>query len=571
MNATKLTPQWWHNAVVYQIYPRSFNDANGDGIGDIPGIIQKLDYIQELGASVIWLSPVYQSPMQDNGYDISDYCAIAPVFGTMADMDQLIAEAALHGIKIVMDLVVNHTSDQHPWFIESKSSIDNPKRDWYIWKDPKADGSEPNNWESFFEPKAWTLEPQSKQYYLHLFSKQQPDLNWANPEVREAIYEMMHFWLKKGVAGFRMDVINMIGKPSDFPDATIFDQGVAGWEHWANNMLCHQYLREMHDKVLSHYDVLTVGETPFTTPLDGRFYSHPDRHEMSMIFQFEHVSIDREEHNAIRKPFDLVEYKAIMSKWQEQMHNVGWNSLYWSNHDQPRTVSRYGNDSTAYREISAKMLGTLLHMMSGTPYVYQGEEIATTNKHFASIDEFNDLMAKFHYQKMRERGQTNQQALDFLNFFSRDHARVPMQWNTQANAGFTTGSPWLAINNNYEEVNAEAAVADPHSVFHHYQALIALRRSSEFSEVIVYGNHQLLDPEDANVYAYLRFSEDKTLLVVANFSEQTQQRSYRYAIEKCVVNNYPDLDLSESTDNGQAHSELTLQPYQACIFSVNAG
>jgi oligo-1,6-glucosidase len=562
MNSEKFAPHWWHNAVVYQIYPRSFNDSNGDGIGDIPGIIEKLDYIKKLGTSVIWLSPVYKSPMDDNGYDISDYREIAPEFGTMADMERLIAEAGQRGIKIVMDLVVNHTSDEHPWFIESKSSKDNPKRDWYIWKDPKEDGSEPNNWESFFTPKAWELDENTGQYYLHLFSTKQPDLNWANPEVREAVYDMMHFWLKKGLGGFRMDVINMIGKPSDFPDATIFDSGVAGWEHWSNNLLCHQYLREMHEKVLSHYDVLTVGETPFTTTLDGRYYSNPARNEVSMIFHFEHMSIDREEHNAVRKPFDLLEFKAIMSKWQDDLYQKGWNSLYWNNHDQPRAVSRYGDDGE-YRVISAKMLGTALHMMSGTPYVYQGEELGMTNKHFSDISEFNDLMAKFHYQKMMERGMSPQKAIEFLNYFSRDHARVPVQWSDQANAGFTSGTPWLALNENYTQINAEQAINDPDSVFHHYRRLIELRQSEEYGNVIVYGKHQLLDPEDADVYAYLRSYHDKTLLIVANFSKESQIRNYDFALKKVVLNNY--------TDSINDLSGLSLRPYQAVIFEVETG
>jgi len=557
----QLEKRWWHDAVVYQIYPRSFNDSNGDGVGDIPGIIEKLDHIQQLGANVIWLSPVYQSPMNDNGYDISDYCAIAPEFGTMADMDKLISEADKRGIKIVMDLVANHTSDQHPWFIESKSSKDNPKRDWYIWKDAKADGSEPNNWESFFTPKAWTKDDATGQYYCHLFAKEQPDLNWANPEVREAIYDMMHFWLKKGLGGFRMDVINMIGKPSDFPDATIFDSGVAGWEHWSNNLLVHQYLREMHEKVLCHYDVLTVGETPFTTTLDGQYYSNPARNEISMIFQFEHVSIDREEHNAVKKPFDLIEFKSIMSKWQDDLHNKGWNSLYWSNHDQPRPVSRYGDDKGENRILSAKMLGTVLHMMSGTPYIYQGEELGMTNKHFSSIDEFDDLMAHFHYKKMLERGVSQQEALAFLNFFSRDHARVPVQWDSSDNAGFTTGTPWLAVNENYPEINAEQAKADDNSVFHHYRKLIALRKSDEYGDTIVYGKHQLLDSEDSKVYAYLRRSGEKTLLVVANFTADHQQRSYGFDLNKTVINNYPQAVSSLN--------KLDLQPYQACIFDVS--
>ncbi|WP_375748642.1 alpha-glucosidase [Vibrio sp. HN007] len=560
MSNEQLERRWWHNAVVYQIYPRSFNDSNGDGIGDIPGIIEKLDHIKGLGANVIWLSPVYQSPMDDNGYDISDYYEIAPEFGTMDDMDELIKQANARGIKIVMDLVVNHTSDEHPWFKESKKGKDNPKRDWYIWKDPKEDGGEPNNWESFFKPKAWTLDEESGQYYLHLFSNKQPDLNWANPEVREAVYEMMHFWLKKGLGGFRMDVINMIGKPSDYPDASIFDEGVAGWEHWANNMLCHQYLREMNEKVLSHYDVLTVGETPFTNTMDGRFYSDPGRKEISMIFQFEHVSIDREEHNAVRKPFDLVQYKSIMAKWQNDLYQKGWNSVYWSNHDQPRTVSRYGNDSEQYRVISAKMLGTVLHMMSGTPYIYQGEELGMTNKHFNKIEEFNDLMAKFHYQKMMDRGIEPAEAIDFLNYFSRDHARVPVHWDDSDNAGFTTGTPWLPVNPNYTSINAEQAVADKDSIYHHYKKLIELRQGDEYGDVVVYGKHQLLDPQDADVYAYLRFYDGKTLLIAANFSGQDQSRTYDHQLKKVVLNNYSD-EISDVR-------ELTLKPYQACIFEI---
>lgn len=560
MSTEQLEQRWWHDAVVYQIYPRSFNDSNGDGIGDIPGIIEKLDYIQGLGVNVIWLSPVYKSPMDDNGYDISGYQEIAPEFGTMADMERLLKEADQRGIKIVMDLVVNHTSDEHPWFIESKSSKDNPKRDWYIWKDPKEDGSEPNNWESFFKPKAWTLDETTGQYYLHLFSNKQPDLNWANPEVREAVYDMMHFWLKKGLGGFRMDVINMIGKPSDYPDATIFDSGVAGWEHWSNNLLVHQYLREMHDKVLKHYDVLTVGETPFTTTLDGRYYSHPDRNEISMIFQFEHVSIDREEHNAVKKDFDLVQYKEIMSRWQDALYQKGWNSLYWSNHDQPRTVTRYGSDCAEYRVISAKMLGTVLHMMSGTPYIYQGEEIGMTNKHFNDIGEFNDLMAKFHYQKMMERGVSDEDAIAFLNDFSRDHARVPVQWDDTKHAGFTTGTPWLPVNDNYVDINAQQAVNDETSIYHHYRQLIALRKSEEYGGVIVYGNHTLLDPEDSDVYAYIRTFGDKSLLTIANFTNLTLERTYEYGVKATVINNY-------SNTLSSLHN-MMLKPYQALVIEI---
>ncbi|MGF1748611.1 alpha-glucosidase [Vibrio cionasavignyae] len=558
-----MEPRWWHDAVVYQIYPRSFNDSNGDGIGDIPGIIEKLDYIQSLGSNVIWLSPVYQSPMEDNGYDISSYREIAEEFGTMADMEKLLFEANKRQIKIVMDLVVNHTSDQHPWFQESKSSKDNPKRDWYIWKDPKSDGTPPNNWESFFEPQAWTLDEATGQYYLHLFSHQQPDLNWANPDVRHAIYDMMHFWLKKGLGGFRMDVINMIGKPSDFPDATIFDAGVAGWEHWSNNLLAHQYLREMHDQVLQHYDVLTVGETPFTTTLDGRYYSHPDRNEISMIFQFEHVSIDREEHNAVKKPFDLVQYKEIMSRWQQDLYQKGWNSVYWSNHDQPRAVSRYGSDCPQYRVISAKMLATVLHCMSGTPYIYQGEELGMTNKHFESIEEFNDLMARFHYEKMMSKGLSPEEGLAFLNDFSRDHARVPMHWDSSENAGFTHGQPWLPLNSNYTEINAQQAVDDNTSIYHHYRQLIELRKASPYRDVIVYGRYDLIDPEDEHVYTYLRSNDQRSLLVINNFTDQVQTRHYSFDIKKVVLNNY-----SADEFNWASLNAVTLKPYQAVIIEV---
>jgi oligo-1,6-glucosidase len=357
-----------------------------------------------------------------------------------------------------------------------------------------------------------------------------------------------------------MDVINMIGKPSDYPDATIFDAGVAGWEHWSNNLLVHQYLREMHDKVLKHYDVLTVGETPFTTTLDGRYYSHPDRNEISMIFQFEHVSIDREEHNAVKKDFDLVQYKEIMSRWQEDLYQKGWNSVYWSNHDQPRTVSRYGSDSPEYRIISAKMLGTVLHMMSGTPYIYQGEEIGMTNKHFNNIEEFNDLMAKFHYQKMIERGVSNDDAIEFLNYFSRDHARVPVQWDTKAHAGFTTGTPWLPVNENYVEINAEQAVNDEDSIYHHYRQLIQLRQGEEYGDVVVYGNHTLLDPQDSEVYAYIRSSGEKSLLIIANFTDSTLERTYQYGVKQVILNNYDDAPSS-------LH-ELVLKPYQAMIIDI---
>ncbi len=552
--------KWWHNAVVYQIYPRSFNDSNGDGIGDIPGIIEKLDYIAGLGVNVIWLSPIYKSPMDDNGYDISDYMDIAPEFGTMADVEDLIEKAADRGIKIVMDLVVNHTSDEHPWFIESKSSKDNPKRDWYIWKDPKPDGSVPNNWGSHFTRSAWEFDEKTGQYYLHLYSKKQPDLNWANPEVRKAVFDMMHFWLKKGIGGFRMDVINMIGKSSDYPDGALLDEGVAGFDQWANNSLTHQYLREMNAEVLSKYDILTVGETPYVTPFEGRLYSHPGRHELGMIFQFEHMGVDKENELGIRKPIDLAELKRIMGRWQDGLNGRGWNSNYWSNHDQPRAVSRFGDDG-AFREESAKMLGTTLHMMFGTPYIYQGEELGLTNTYYETIDDYNDLFDHYKYDLMTtDFGISNEKAMATIRYFSRDNARVPMRWSSEENGGFTTGTPWLKINPNYKEINAEKELANKDSVFYHYRKLVALRRDSEYSDVIAYGRHALVLPDDKAVYAYTRMLDGKELLVVSNFTGEEQKRSLEGKAVKVVLSNYDD--------SSTMLQDLTLRPYESVVYEI---
>lgn len=556
----KMKKKWWHSAVVYQIYPRSFNDSNGDGIGDLRGIIEKLDYIEALGVNVIWLSPVYQSPMDDNGYDISDYMQIAPEFGTMADMDELIERANAKGIKILMDLVVNHTSDEHPWFIESKSSRDNPKRDWYIWKDAKAGGQVPNNWASHFSRSAWTLDEGTNQYYLHLFSKKQPDLNWANPDVRKAIYEMMHFWLKKGIGGFRMDVINMIGKSPDFPDGAFPNEGITGSDDWANHSLSHLYLREMYREVLSKYDVLTVGETPYVSPYEGKLYSNVKRHELGMIFQFEHMEVDRSGYIGKRKALDLVELKRIMSRWQDELIGQGWNSNYWSNHDQPRVVSRFGSDGK-YRVESAKMLGTTLHFMFGTPYIYQGEEIGLTNTYYKTIEEYDDLFDHHRYDVMtNDLGFSHEEAMEEINFFSRDNARVPMRWSSDINAGFTTGKAWLSFDPDYLEINVENDLTSDRSVFGHYQKLIGLRKQSAFSEIIVYGSHELLLPEDESIYAYKRKLKEQELLVVSNFSEQEQIRSFEGEIEQIVLSNYADSSCQLNT--------LKLRPYESIVFEI---
>ncbi|MBN2658885.1 MAG: alpha-glucosidase [Spirochaetales bacterium] len=556
--------RWWHKEAVYQIYPRSFKDSNGDGIGDLQGIISELDYLEKLGVKVIWLSPIYKSPMDDNGYDISDYRVIAPEFGTMEDFDELIEKSSKKGIRLVMDLVVNHTSDEHPWFIESRSSRDNPKRDWYIWKDPAADGGVPNNWGSYFTRSAWEPDEKTGQYYLHLFSKKQPDLNWANRQVREAVYDMMHFWLKKGIGGFRMDVINMIGKPADFPPAAITDRGVAGFEHWANNSRAHEYLREMHRDVLSRYDVLTVGETPFVTPFDGQLYSHPDRKELGMIFQFEHMDVDRGALEELKKPLDLVKFKQIMSNWQTGLEGRGWNSNYWSNHDQARAVSRFGNDRE-YRVESARMLGTTLHMMSGTPYIYQGEEIGAVNTYYDRIEDYNDLMDHHYYDLLiNDHKMSPAEAIRRIQPFSRDNARVPMRWTGGKNNGFTSGEPWLKMDGPGARIYAEEAMADENSIFYHYKELIRLRRESEYSDTIVYGKSVLLDPEDPSVYAFIREGNGQRLLVVSNFTTETLSRSYPYEVKKAVLSNY---EMSSKEADARA---LTLRPYESVVFSVRA-
>lgn len=553
--------KWWHKSVVYQIYPKSFKDSDGDGIGDIRGITEKLDYLQNLGIDVIWLSPVYESPMDDNGYDISDYRAISPQFGRMEDFEELVDEAKKRGIGIVMDLVVNHTSDEHPWFIESRASKDSDKRDYYIWKDAKEDGAPPNNWVSWFTRSTWEWDEETKQYYLHLFSKKQPDLNWKNPAVRREVYDIMNFWIDKGTVGFRMDVINAIGKPDDYPDAA-FPDVVRGIEHFLNHSDVHMYLREMNREVLSRHDLLTVGETGFVTTADGRLYSHPDRKELNMIFQFEHTGIDCDDTMSPKKPLDLPKLKAIMSRWQDDLYENGWSSLYWSNHDQPRIVSRFGDDGK-YRVESAKMLGTTLHFMYGTPYIYMGEELGLTNTYFDRIEDHNDLLDHHKFDVLTNlKGKSPEEAMEIIRPFSRDNARVPISWNESANAGFTSGKPWLPLNPNYRSINAQAALADENSVFYHYKKLVSLRRESEYSDLIVYGRHQLLLPEDREVYAYTRTYRNQKLLVVSNFTAQTLRRSFGGKVLQLLLSNYPDSSADISN--------LTLRPYESAVYLLEA-
>ena len=550
--------KWWKESVVYQIYPRSFKDSNGDGIGDINGITEKLDYLKELGIDVIWLSPVYQSPNDDNGYDISDYQAIMEEFGTMEDFDRMLAEAHKRGIRIVMDLVVNHTSDEHAWFVESKKSRENPYRDYYIWREGK-DGKEPNNWGSVFNGSAWVYDETTDMYYLHLFSKKQPDLNWDNPKVREEVFSMMNWWCEKGIDGFRMDVISMISKVEGLPDGKV-QGGLYGdaSPYVQNGPHVHEYLQEMNKEVLSKYDLLTVGECAGVTIEEAKKYASNKGTELGMVFQFEHMDLDQGEFSKWGdKKVKLTVLKENLTKWQNELEGKAWNSLFWCNHDQPRVVSRFGNDSKEYREVSAKMLATCLHLMQGTPYVYQGEELGMTNVPFASVDEFKDIESINAYHEYVESGLISKEdMMRYLCYKSRDNARTPMQWNNQENAGFTTGTPWIKVNPNYVEINAEEEVKRADSVFSYYKKLIALRHQEE---VIVYGHYELLLPESEELYVYTRELNEEKLLVICNFTD----KEVSYAVpdefvgKEILISNYEEQEIKQ---------ELSLKPYEAIVI-----
>jgi len=548
---------WWKEAIVYQIYPRSFCDSNGDGIGDLNGITSKLDYLKELGIDVIWLSPVYKSPNDDNGYDISDYEAIMTEFGTMDDFDKMLSEAHRRGIKIVMDLVVNHTSDEHPWFVESRSSKDNPKRDYYIWKEGK-NGKEPNNWGSAFSGPAWKYDEKTDMYYLHLFSVKQPDLNWENQKVRKEVFDMMTRWCKKGIDGFRMDVISLISKPEGFPDAKVV--GLYGdMNICANGPKVHDYLKEMNQKVLSKFDIMTVGETAGVTLDEAKRYANSEGSELNMVFQFEHMNLDSgEKFKWSTKHIPLVPLKENLTKWQLGLDDVAWNSLYFCNHDQPRIVSRLGDDSDEFRELSAKCIATCLHMMQGTPYVYQGEELGMTNTVFNSVDDFRDLESVNAYRELIESGlYTKEDMFPKIAHKSRDNARTPMPWDTSENAGFTTGTPWLALNPNYNKINVADQLKREDSVFHYYQKLIQLRKEYE---IIVYGKYELLLPDDEHIFAYVRTLGNQKLLVVCNFSKTEQKFDFSgYENAKVLISNY-DGNISE---------KATLKPYSAIALLLD--
>lgn len=536
--------KWWQKSVIYQIYPKSFFDSNGDGIGDLQGIIQKISYLKRLGVDVIWLCPVYQSPQEDNGYDISDYESIYPGFGTMDDMKKLIRICDREGIRIVMDLVVNHTSDEHKWFQEAKKSRENPYRDFYIWRKGK-NGQLPNDLESNFGGSAWEYSEETDEYYLHFYSKKQPDLNWENEKLRQEIYRMMNRWLDLGIAGFRMDVIDLIGK---LPDEKIKENGPR----------LHGYLQEMNANTFGRRDAMTVGECWGATPEIARLYTAPERKELSMIFQFEQIQLDKKKGGQRwdLKELDLRDLKAVFSKWQYELEECGWNSLFWSNHDLPRIVSRWGNDRE-YRELSAKMLATLLHGMKGTPYIYQGEELGMTNAPFTSIEDFPDIETQNIYKERLRAGFSEEETMCAIRKKARDNARTPMQWNAEKNAGFTTGTPWYQVNPNYTEINAEDAMSREDSVFYYYQKLIRLRREHE---IMAYGIYDLLLPEDEDLYIYTRTLENEKWLILCNFHEKERVIT-SMRMGRVILSNYADTPQLEEL--------CLLRPYEAVIYQIS--
>ena len=584
--------QWWKEAVVYQVYPRSFNDANGDGIGDLKGITEKLPYLAKLGINVIWLSPVFDSPNVDNGYDISDYFAIMSDFGTMEDFDEMLETAHKHGIKILMDLVANHTSDEHPWFKESRSSKDNPYRDYYIWKDPKGfdeDGNPipPNNWASEFGGPAWEWDEATGQFYLHIFFKEQPDLNWENEKVREDLYSMVRWWLDKGVDGFRLDAINIISKPEGFPDdpSTDFEKHTSSIPFViSNGTMVHPWMKELTRETFSRYDVMTVGETSATSPQDAKLWAGYHTGELNMIFHFDHMGVDNDPNGKLGgkwsyAPYKLTELKRILNDWQTTLEGNAWGSLYWNNHDQPRVVSRFGNDSDEFRTLSAKQLATTLHFMQGTPYIYQGEELGMTNVKFDSIEDYRDGDSIRFYEDMHvdHKRLSHEEAMQAIYIKGRDNARTPVQWDASANGGFSPEgvTPWIAVNPNYPAINAEAVLADEDSIFYHYQQLVALRRG-KLKDLMVYASFAPVDSvqvphdEDEAVYAYTRTGgadgspANESLLVVSNFTAEEQERDFAVLAEardagarvEPVSSNYKD-------DAGS-----TLRPYEAKVYHI---
>ena len=550
--------KWWKESVVYQIYPKSFKDSNGDGMGDIRGIIQKLDYLKELGVNVLWISPMLESPQDDNGYDISDYRRIYKEYGTMEDYEELLSEAHKRDIRILMDLVVNHTSDEHNWFVESRKSKDNPYRDYYIWKDP-VNGKEPNNWGGAFGGSAWEYDPQTQMYYLHLFSKKQPDLNWENEKVRQEVYDMMTFWCEKGIDGFRMDVISMISKDQSFPDGEMNNSLYGDFgPYCVHGPRIHEFLQEMNREVLSKYDIMTVGETSGVTIEEAQKYAGESRNELNMVFQFEHVENGSGDYGKwTTEKYDFKEFKRIMIKWQEELQGKAWNSLFLGNHDQPRSVSRFGNDNPAYRETSAKMLATCLHMMQGTPYVYQGEELGMTNVYFDKLEDYRDIESINFFTELTEAGlMTPEYMMKCLMLRSRDNARTPMQWDDSAQAGFTDGESWIKVNPNYKEINAAQQLKDPNSIFHYYQKLISLRKEKD---IIVYGGFEPLYRDDEQIFVYTRKLDQEKLLIVCNFSERNAEMEIpgEFKESECLITNL---------DRTVFEGKIVLKPYEAFVL-----
>lgn len=556
-----MTKQWWKDATAYQIYVKSFNDTTGNGIGDLRGIIEKLDYLKKLGVEVLWLTPIYESPQNDNGYDISNYYEIDPAYGVMADFDLLLQETHKRGLKLIVDIVINHTSTEHEWFKQASSSKDNPYRDFYIWKDG-VNGQEPNNWQSKFGGPAWTYDEKTKQYYLHLFDKTQADLNWENEKVRQKIYDVLTFWAEKGVDGFRLDVINLVSKNQQFP----FDDQGDGKRFYTDGPRIHEFLHEMNQKVLEPYQLMTVGEMSSTTIENCVRYTNPDRKELDMAFQFHHVKVDYLNGEKWSKgPFDFLELKKILSEWQVGMNKGnGWNALFWCNHDQPRIVSRFGNEKKYHNE-SAKMLATTLHMMQGTPYIYQGEEIGMTNPHFSSIKQYRDVESLNAYQLMQRSGKSDHEIIEILNEKSRDTARTPMQWSTDKHAGFTKGTPWIPVADNFETINVTKAIEQTDSVYYHYQQLIRLRKTYD---VIINGDYQLLLPDHEHIFAYQRHLNGEKILVISNFyGEQTAahldvlQETGTYDNVEILLSNYQDSSLSLE--------DIQLRPYESIIYYLS--
>ncbi|MDF2882923.1 MAG: glucohydrolase [Clostridiaceae bacterium] len=555
---------WWKESVVYQIYPRSFKDSNGDGIGDLNGIIEKLDYVKELGADMIWLNPIYKSPNDDNGYDISDYEDIMDEFGSMEDFDNLLLQCHKRGIRVMMDLVVNHTSDEHKWFKESRKSKDNPYSDYYIWKNGR-ENEKPNNWGSFFGGSAWEYEENRDEYYLHIFSKKQPDLNWDNPKVRKDVYNVIKFWLDKGIDGFRMDAINIIGKHDDLPDGTILEgyKYADGTKYFMNQPKVHNFLHEMNKNVISKYDVVTVGETSNVDTKEALNYIADNREEMNMIFQFEHIALRDVPYDKWEdKPVDVVKLKNILTRWQMDLQGNGWNSLYWNNHDKPRAVSNFGNDRE-YRIESAKMLATCMYLMQGTPYIYQGEEIGMTNANFQQVSDYKDIHTLNCYNEFIHKGMTHEQLINVMKHLSRDNSRTPMQWNKNINAGFSETEPWIKVNSNYININVETERKNPNSVLNYYKKLLKLRKENE---VAVYGDYKLILEKDKQIFSYVRTLKNESMLIICNFTYRTPffrlPKDIKYSSKELLLCNY------ENKGNDDL-SGFKLRPYECRAYKLN--